>query len=68
MNTPTAADRLRVLIDMINARPGSSLTGEPWPIRGEWLTEELEHVLELLQSEQHGREGTEASSDALLPQ
>ena len=67
MNTPTAADRLRVLIDMINARPGSSLTGEPWPIRGEWIVEELEHVRELLQSDQHGREGREASPDALRP-
>ena len=66
MNTP--ADRLRVLIDMIRARPNSSLTGEPWPIRGEWIVEELRYVLEMLTSEQHGREGPEASSDALLPE
>ena len=65
MSTP--ANRLRVLIAMINARPGSSLTGEPWPIRGEWIVDELRYVLEMLQSEQHGREASEAPSDALLP-
>jgi len=55
------------LIDMIRARPNSSLTGEPWPIRGEWIVEELRYVLEMLQSEQHGREASERPSDALLP-
>ena len=59
--------RLRVLRDMINARPGSSLQGAPWPLRSEWLAEELSRVVAMLQSEPEGREGREASSEALLP-